>query len=68
MAGCKILLPYYSKMSTAIIIGAGSNIGVGVTKRFLEDGYKVATVSRSESLTIDFGPNLKHIKADLVHF
>lgn len=54
-------------MSTAIIFGAGPNIGLGVAQRFISKAYKVVTVSRSESLNADLGPNHKHIRADLAH-
>lgn len=50
-------------MSTAIIFGAGPNVGVAVAKKFLEHGYNVVTVSR-RSLS-SFGENHRHVTADL---
>ena len=46
-----------------LILGAGSNIGVHVTKTFATKGYRVALASRSEP-TIDAGQVL-HVPVDL---
>jgi len=48
----------------ALIFGAGKNIGASVAKSFSDAGYKIATVSRSESSTPASDRRI-HIRADL---
>lgn len=50
-------------MSTAIIFGAGPNVGVAVAKKFLKHGYNVVTVTRSPLASL--GDNHRHVAADL---
>ncbi|CCH44382.1 3-oxoacyl-[acyl-carrier-protein] reductase [Wickerhamomyces ciferrii] len=53
--------------NVAIIFGAGAKVGTHVTQKFLQNGYKVVTVSRSDNLSLSdaTGESYFHFKGDL---
>ena len=47
--------------SVAIVTGAAGNLGQAVTKKFIEEGYKVIGVTEpAHNETLDFSVNEKH--------
>lgn len=53
-----------SSTKTALIFGAGANVGSALVKGFLGSGYRVATVSRSKHASPASGDTLS-LQADM---
>ncbi len=52
-------------MSVAVITGGNKGLGIAQTRRFLEDGYRVYVVARSEGELSSLSGDVRFVEADL---